>query len=55
MLRCSWSGRPGQDHTGTGNEVVFCFQSNEHPLKNFKQRSDKSDLHLKKITWLCAK
>lgn len=38
-----------------GNEFVFCFQSNENPLKDFKQRNDESDSHFKKITWLRVK
>lgn len=54
-LRCSWRGRPGQDHIGPGKEFAFCSQSTVNPLKDFQQRGDISDLHFKKLTWLSGK
>ena len=47
--------RSGQDHIGPGKEFAFCSQSTVNPLKDFQQRSDISDLHFKKLTWLSGK
>lgn len=34
---------------------IFCSQSAEDPLKDFKKRNGISDLHFKNITSLCGK